>query len=143
MPETFGANFKIDITQLKAGLTTANKLIRESESEFKKASSGLDDWTKSEDGLTARIKSLNSVVEIQGKKVDALKAQYKKLVSEGLDETSDRAITLRTQINKEEAALENNKKELDKQTKALDDLKNSSNDAGKAIEDTGKDAENA
>ena len=68
MPETFGANFKIDITQLKAGLTTANKLIRESESEFKKASSGLDDWTKSEDGLTARIKSLNSVVEIQGKR---------------------------------------------------------------------------
>ena len=110
MAETLGASFSIDVSQLKAGLKTANALIRESEAEFKKAAAGLDDWTKSEDGINAKIKSLNSIIDVQKEKVKALKDNYKKLVDEGLDETSDRAIQLRTQISKEEAALESNKK---------------------------------
>ena len=51
MAENLGASFSIDVTSLKAGLATANKLIRESESEFKAAAAGMDDWSKSEDGL--------------------------------------------------------------------------------------------
>lgn len=54
--ERLGASFSIDVTNLKAGLTQANRLIRESESEFKAAAAGMDDWTKSEDGLNAKIK---------------------------------------------------------------------------------------
>lgn len=122
MEETLGASFTIDVTNLKAGLAQANRLIRESESEFKAAAAGLDDWTKSEQGLEAKIKSLNSIAETQQKKVDALKAEYNRLINEGLDPTSAKATTLRTQINNETAALEKSKAEIEKQTKALDEL---------------------
>lgn len=138
--QRIGANFSIDVTQLKAGLSTANKLIRESQSNFQKAAAGLDDWSKSEDGLKAKLKSLNEITDVQKKKVAALKESYEKLVKEGMDETSDRAITLRTQISKEEAALKSNEAEIEKQTTALKKLQAAGGDAGKALEDTGKDA---
>ena len=52
--ETLGASFSIDVTNLKAGLSQANRMIRESESEFKAAAAGMDDWRDSEEGLTAK-----------------------------------------------------------------------------------------
>ena len=138
-----GANFTIDVTQLKAGLSTANKLIKESQSEFKKAAAGLDDWTKSEDGLKAKIKSLNEITELQRKRVDALNEQYKKLVAEGMDETSDRAVNLRTQLNKEEAALKDNEAQLAKQTQALKDFQKAGGDAGQALKNIKDDTTSA
>lgn len=128
--ERLGASFSIDINQLQTGLKTANKLIRETQSQFKAAAAGMDDWTKSEEGLTSRISSLNRVTQIQQQKVDALKANYQKLINEGLDPTSDRAIQLRTQINNEEAALARNKAEVQKCTNALEDLGNETEEAG-------------
>lgn len=139
--ERLGASFTIDITSLKAGLNTANKLIRESQSEFKAAAAGLDNWQKSEEGLNAKIKSLNQIIPIQQEKVNALKKQYQQFVQNGLDPTSNRAIELRTQINREEAALESNRAELKRQTDALAEMENASDEAGDQIEETGKQAE--
>lgn len=67
--ERLGASFNLDVTNLKAGLAQANRLIRESNSEFRAAAAGLDDWTKSETGLNAKIKSLNQITEIQRKRL--------------------------------------------------------------------------
>lgn len=131
--ERLGASFSIDVTQLKAGLTLANRLIRESESQFKAAAAGLDDWTKSEEGINAKIKSLNEITDIQRKKVSALKTEYQRLIDDGLDPMSSRAVALRTNINKEEAALKSNEKELAKQKKALDDVGKSSDEAGSKV----------
>lgn len=133
--ETLGASFTIDTTNLKAGLAQANRMIRESESEFKAAAAGLDDWSSSATGVEARIKYLNDATELQEKKVTALREQYEKLVSEGLDPTSKRAIELRTQINREEAALEKNKKELINQKEALEQLTAETDDAAKKTDD--------
>lgn len=133
--ERFGASFSIDVTQLKAGLKTANKLIRESQSEFKKAAAGLDDWSKSEKGLKAKIDSLNSIIPKQAEKVRALKEQYQKLVDDGMDEASNRAVELRTKINQEEAALESNRAELEKQQTALRQLEAAGGDAEVAFAD--------
>jgi phage-related protein len=132
-----GANFSIDTTDLKAGLAQANRLIRESESEFKAAAAGMDDWSNSEEGLSAKIKSLNDVTDIQRKKVDALKGEYDRLIAEGLDPTSKQATELRTKINNETAALNKNEAELKKQTQALEELADSSADAGDAADDMG------
>ena len=136
--ETLGASFSIDVTDLKAGLAQANRMIRESESEFKAAAAGMDDWSKSEDGLQAKIKQLNTTTDIQRKKVDKLNEQYENLIRDGLDPTSKRAVELRTKINNETAALNKNEAELKKQTKALKELKDSSKKAGDATEDMGK-----
>lgn len=129
-----GANFAIDTTDLKAGLAQANRLIRESESEFRAAAAGLDDWSESEEGLSAKIKSLNSITDIQRKKVDALQGEYDRLIANGLDPASKQATELRTKINNETTALRKNEAELKKQTDALKEL-------GDAAEDTADDIE--
>lgn len=134
--ERFGASFNIDVTNLKAGLAQANRLIRESNSEFRAAAAGLDDWTKSETGLNAKIKSLNQITEIQRKKVDALQNEYNNLIANGLDPTSKKAVDLRTKINNETAALNKNEVELRKQTTALNDLGNETKKAGNATDET-------
>lgn len=138
--ERLGASFSIDVTDLKAGLKTANKLIRESESEFKAAAAGMDDWGRSEEGLKAKIKSLTDITEIQRKKVDALQGEYDDLVRNGMDPTSDAAVELRTKINKEKEALAKNEKELRNQTDALEELGNEADDAGEEVEDVGESA---
>ena len=74
----FGASFDIDVSALKAGLAQANKLIRESESEFRAAAAGMDDWTKSEEGLTARQTTLNKQMDIQKQKINNLVAEKDK-----------------------------------------------------------------
>lgn len=126
-----GANFAIDTTDLKAGLAQANRLIRESESEFKAAAAGMDDWSSSAEGVQARIRHLTDATDIQRKKVDALKDEYNKLVKNGLDPASKQATELRTKINQEQAALNKNEKELKQQTKALDEMGDESKDAAK------------
>lgn len=136
--ETLGASFSIDITNLKAGLAQANRMIRESESEFKAAAAGMDDWTDSQEGLTAKIKQLNKTTDLQKKKVNALQKEYDRLVKNGLDPSSKEATELRTKINNETAALNKNQAELKKNSAALEDLTKNAKKAGDATEDAGK-----
>lgn len=140
--ETLGASFSIDITSLKAGLAQANRLIRESESEFKAAAAGMDDWTESQEGLEARIKHLNNAQDLQKKKVKALTKEYEE-AGYASDDMSAAAVQLRTDINKEKEALAKTEKELAKQTEALEELETAAEDAGDAVEDTGEAAEDA
>lgn len=133
--ENLGASFSIDTTDLKAGLAQANRMIRESESEFKAAAAGMDDWSSSEDGLNAKIKSLNSITDLQRKKVDALQGEYDNLIANGLDPTSRQATELRTKINNETAALNKNEAELKKQSKALEELADDTKDAADATDE--------
>ena len=129
--ERLGASFTIDTTNLQAGLAQANRMIRESESEFRAAAAGLDDWTSSADGVSAKIKQLNTTTDLQRKKVEALQKEYDRLVADGLDPASKEAVELRTKINNETTALNKNEKELEKQTKALEEMGDESENAAK------------
>lgn len=130
-----GASFSIDTTALKAGLAQANRLIRESESEFKAAAAGMDDWQKSEEGLTKKIKSLNDITAIQQKKVDALQKEYDGLIKNGLDPTSKEATELRTKINNETAAMEKNKKQAADLEDALNGFREEAKKTGKTVDE--------
>ena len=44
--------FRVDIAELRKQIQEANRLIRLANSEFKAASAGLDDWSKSADGVS-------------------------------------------------------------------------------------------
>lgn len=134
MAENFGSSFSIDISQLKKGLAEANSLIRRSESEFKAAAAGMDDWTESQEGLEARIKYLTEAVDVQQEKVNALTKEYQKQIDDGLNPASKAAIDMETAINREKTALNKNKTELEKQTKALEELGTETSDADKQLD---------
>ena len=125
--DNLGASFSIDVTDLKAGLAEANRLIRNSESEFRAAAAGMDDWSNSSEGLSMRIKSLSDQVNIQKQKVNALVAEKQRIIDtmteEGKsNEEIERAVDgVNKQILKESQQLDKLKGAVDKSEKALDE----------------------
>ena len=101
----------MDVTDLKSGISEANKQIQLANSQFKAASSGMDDWTKSTEGITAKVKQLDSVLKMQKSKLAGLTAEYEKVAKEQ-GEGSEAARRLRVQINNQQAVVNKTQKEF-------------------------------
>ena len=100
--------FKVDISELKAGITEANRQIRLATSEFKAASDGTKEWATSADGLSAKLKQLETTLGAEEKKLDLLKQQYT-LVAQEQGENSKAAQELLIKINNQQAAVNKTK----------------------------------
>ena len=74
--------FKADISELKAAFQQAQRQVRVLNSEFKASTAALDDWSKDADGLNAKLKQLNGVLDAENKKLDSLAEQYKLTAAE-------------------------------------------------------------
>lgn len=125
---------KFDISEIKAGITESNRLIKLANAQFKAAASGMDDWQNSADGLEAKIEQLNTVHTEETKKLEGLKKQYE-LVVEAEGENSASAIKLATQINNQQAAINRVAREMSTYEERLDTVKQASSEA----ERTGRD----
>lgn len=139
----------LDVTDLKAGLSEANKQIQLANSQFKKASSGMDDWTKSTEGLNAKVKQLDTVLKAQKAKLAGITAEYEKVVAEQ-GKNSEAARTLAVQMNNQQAVANRTERELKNYKETLKqaeegtlDLENATLKNGKAIEKSGDEAEKA
>lgn len=147
--DNLGARFSLDITNLKAGLADANKLIRQSESEFIEAAAGMNNWSKSADGLTMRVDSLNKEIDIQKQKMQSLIAvrneTIEKMREEGAAESDIAAVADRVnvQLQREQKQLETLQGRADKATKELEDFNKSETDAGKGADTLSKETEKA
>lgn len=144
-----GVAMGMDVTDLKAGLSEANKQIQLANSEFKAASSGMDDWTKSTDGLTAKVKQLDTVLKAQKSKLAGLTAEYEKVAKEQ-GEGSEAARKLKVQINNQQSVVNKTQKEFDNYTETLKqaeagtiDLETATLRGGKAIDKMGDSANDA
>lgn len=129
MAESLSAGFSIDVTNLKAGLTQANKLIRESQSAYRAAAAEIEAASDKSDGFEKAINALNSTIDVQRKRVSALEAEYARLESEGLDPASSEMIQLRTDINKANTELNKSISQLKKTEDALEDFGDGAEDA--------------
>lgn len=139
--------FQADITDFKAAMQEANRAIKLANSEFKAASSGMDDWSNSTDGLSAKLRQLSTVQEAEQRKLDALKASYAQVVKEQ-GANSAAAQELQVKINNQQAAVNKAAREYNTFADKLDEVENSAGDAadeikkaGDAAEDSGKSAE--
>lgn len=148
-PNYIGVAMGLDVSDLKQGLAEANQEIRKANSEFKSATSGMDDWTKSAEGLEAKISQLGTVLDMQKKKLAGLNAEYDEVVK-AQGENSEAAKRLYIQIKNQEAVVNKTEKEFKNYSETLDGVKNGSIDldkvslkAGKAVKKTGEEAENA
>ncbi len=147
--EVLGGRFSIDISDLKAGIAQANRLIRESESEFRAAAAGMDDWTKSQEGLEKRQASLNKQIDIQKEKVSALTKEKERIIEEMVregktaEEIAKATDSLNKSITNESKQLDRLKVELNKTEKALDEMGDETTDAADAMENIEKAAKDA
>lgn len=147
--ENLGAKFTLDITSLKAGLSEANALIRKSESEFIEAAAGMDDWTKSADGLAARVDSLNKQVDIQKAKIQALidvkEKTIEQMKAEGKsdDEIAEAVDKVNVQLQKEQKQLETLQNRTDKATDELNKFNTSENEAATGADNLAENVDEA
>lgn len=126
--------FKADISDLKSSMQEAGRYIRLANSEFKAATAGMDDWSKSADGLSAKTRQLNTILQAQTRQLDSLEAQYAKVVEEQ-GENSKGAEELKIKINNQKAAIAQTQTQLVKYESDLEEVTKGTKDAGKAAEE--------
>lgn len=113
--------FKVDIAELKKEFTEAKRQIQLVNSEFKAATGGMDDWAKSADGLSAKLKQLDGTLGAQKKQLESLEKQYALVVKEqGAD--SKGAEDLMIKINNQKAAIGNTEKQIRNYNAQLENL---------------------
>lgn len=134
--------FQADITDFKGAMQEANRAVKLANSEFKAASSGMDDWGGSTDGLSAKLRQLTAVHDAEQRKLDVLKTAYAKVVEEQ-GENSAAAVELQTKINNQQAVVNKAQKEHEKYAQKLEDVENAADDAASDIEDAGDAAKDA
>lgn len=127
---------------MKAAMQEAGRAIRLANSEFKAAVAGMDAWNKSSDGLTAKLKQLDTTLAAQKRQLAVLDAEYKK-VAKDQGEDSKGAQELMIKINNQRAAISKTEKAIEDYSEELEKVEDTSEDAGEAIEDSGKSAEKA
>lgn len=135
------AKFKVDISDLQAGIKEANRHIRLANSEFKAATAGMDKWSTSADGLKAKIKQLNDVIDSEKTKLKLLEEQYSRVAKE-CGASSREAEELAIKINNQKASVNKAEAELKKYTKQLSEVKDgakSFDKVGDAARDAAKD----
>lgn len=113
--------FGVDVTELQKGFQDAKTIIATANSEFKKATAGMDDWSKSADGLTAKINQLTTVEAQEQKKLEILREEYRKIV-EAQGENSEGAKQLTIEMNNQEATLKSVQKQLQNYNSKLEEM---------------------
>lgn len=134
--------FKVDISELKAAMQEAKRQITLVNSEFKATSSGMDDWKSSTDGVSAKIRSLNKVLEQQE---NILKAEQEQLIltEQEYGSNSAAAENLRIKINNQQATVNRTKKEIDEYKETLFELRKAQSEAEESAKKAGKGVQSA
>ena len=125
--------FRIDLSEFKRNIADANRQIRLVNSEFKKSTAGLDDWGKSTDGVSEKLKALNKVSELEKTKLENLQKQYE-LVAKEQGENSKSAQDLQIKINNQSATIAKAENQIKKYSEKLADLKAKEDESKSASE---------
>jgi len=141
--------FRVDISELKKAMQEAKRQVAVANSEFKAASSSMDDWTKSSEGINAKLTQLSSNLKSQKTILSSLEAQYEAVVREQ-GEGSKAADDLKIKINNQRAVVNNTEKEISKYNDALTEVAKAEKTAAKTgqtvaevLEDMGNEAKDA
>lgn len=126
--------YSIDISELKKGITDANRKIKEAQSEFRAASAAMEDWENTTDGLEAKLKSLDKVQEEERNKLVLVEKQLQ-LTNERYGESSAQATNMRIKLNNQQAALNRVVNEYNKYSQRLDDVRAAEKEATNAADD--------
>lgn len=146
-------NFKVDISNLKKGISEANRQIKLANAEFKAASSGMDDWSKSTEGISAKIEQLTKKLEAEKTKLTAYQKQLELLnqkyeeskqevdkltqkheeAARQYGETSTEAKKYAQQLDKAEAEVERNKIAIDNMTITMTNQQGTVNSVNREI----------
>ena len=123
--DTSTTKLKMDISELKKSMTEARRQIRLANSEFKASTAGMDKWSESADGLTAKMNQLRTTLKAEKSILADLQKQYDLVVAEQ-GKSSKGAQELEIKINNQKAAIEKTRSSLEHYGRSLSDLQKES-----------------
>lgn len=131
---TSTTTFRADISDLRRGMQEATRQIKLANSEFRAASAGLDDWTRSATGLSAKLRSLDTVLGAQRRQLSLLEDELQDTIQE-YGENSAAADRLRVRINNQTAAIGRTEREIRTYQSQLDSLEDETDDMTEETDD--------
>lgn len=132
--ENVTTKFKVDISELKSGITAANRQIKMANAEFNAATSGMDDWEHSADGLQAKLEQLEKTIAAETSKLKNYRKQLDKVEAAEAENTS-RAEKLRDAYERAASQFGKNSDEAKRLKKALNDVEKEQANNAKAADD--------
>jgi len=114
--------WKVDITQLKAAMQEAKRAVSQANAEFKTATAGMDKWSKSTEGLEAKLQQLNKLLPAQKRQLEVLEAQYADTVKT-MGANSQAAADLRIKIEDQKATIVKTETSINRYTNQLSDMR--------------------
>ena len=75
MKDEVTTKYKLDISDFKKNITEANKAMKLSNAEFKAATAGMDKWSGSAIGLSAKLKQLEGNIAAQKSKLSSYRGE--------------------------------------------------------------------
>lgn len=113
--------FRADISNFSAATQQLNRNIAQINSEFRNATASMGKWNDNTDGLSAKLKQLNGVLDEEKKRLSLMEAQYAELVRQGKANTEE-AQSLTTAINNQNAKVKETEKNIAHYAKGLQEL---------------------
>lgn len=107
-----GLAMQLDVSDLKSGIQEVNKSLKSSKDEFNNAVAGMDKWSKTSDGLTAKLKQLNNQLNGQKKIVAGYEAEIQRVSelegdhSTQLEELNAKLRKAQTEVKKTESSIQ-------------------------------------
>ena len=113
--------WKVDIGDLTKAMQEAKRSINQANAEFKTATAGMDKWSKSTDGLEAKIAQLNKTLPYQKDILADLEKQYE-LTAANMGENSKEAVDLKIKIENQRATIVKTETSINKYNDQLNQM---------------------
>lgn len=140
-----GIAMQLDVSDLRAGLQETRKAITTANKEFNAATSGMDDWSKSSEGLNEKLKQLDTVLKMQKKAVAGIEAEMKRLRDENKENTeeyrrlNDKLLDAKASVGKTEKQIRNYTKKLEDVEQGTSEVKRETDRMGNSMRDAKND----
>jgi len=127
-----GLAMQLDVTDLKTGIKEANKIIASSKDEFKNATAGMDMWSKSSEGLNAKLGQLGKQLTAQEKIAAGYEAEIAR-VSEQEGDHSEELKKLQSQLQTAQNAIKETQKNINHYSDSLVEVQRAEKDANSEL----------
>lgn len=124
-------SFKADISELKKAMQDARRQVAIANSEFEASASTMEDWSRSSDGITAKLRQLDTTLNSQR----TILANYERQLERTREEYPEggRAVDeLIVQINRQRAAINRTEREISQYRESLEEVSNAEREASRS-----------
>ena len=127
-----GLAMQLDVTDIKTGIKEVNKTIKSAKDEFTNATAGMDMWSKSSEGLNAKLSQLGKQLNAQQKAVSGYEAEIERVKNLEGDHSTELE-KLNEKLQKAKNAVKNTQSQMSHYGDSLKAVQRQEKDANSAL----------